>query len=281
MSREIDRLVQPAAGKKMRLIVASCSRTGTLGLHKALQMLGYTPYHMVDVLFRGREPHIKVMAEGVAAHHNPFSGIRPYETADLDKWIGNCDCLMEIPSYIGIQSLAAYMEDPEVKFLLTERNPEKWVRSVNNTIGEANKQAYIFPINILKHFDSELGHFFRLAQMMYWSYSGGTNPDDANNEAVLRKNYVEYIRSVKEVLPKERLLVVKLEEGLGWDQICPFLDVPIPEETYPRGNEPDKFHMLVADYLEPRVKVAMVKFGVFVTATVGIAGYLGWKYHLR
>ena len=89
------------------------------------------------------------------------------------------------------------------------------------------------------------------------------------------------IRTIKETLPKDRLLVVKLEDGLGWEQICPFLDQPIPEEQYPRGNEPDKFHRIVGDYMEPRVKAAMVNFGAMVTATAGIAGYLGWRYYLR
>ncbi|KJK63919.1 Tubulin C-terminal domain protein [Aspergillus parasiticus SU-1] len=277
MSREIDRLAQPADKKKMRLIVASCSRTGTLGLHAGLEMLGYTPYHMIDVMFKGRSPHMKVFTEAIIANHNQLSGIKRYETADVDKWIGNYDCLMEIPSYIGSRAMRGYIEDPDVKFIVTERSPEKWVRSIDNTIGEAVKAAHQFPLNILKRFDSELGHFLRLATVMYWAYADGANPGDTDSEAALYKNYVEYIRSMKDTLPKDRLLVVKLEEGLGWEQICPFLDLPIPEEKYPRGNDPDMFHRIVADYMEPRVKAAMLNLGAMVTATAGIAGYLGWR----
>ncbi|KAE8309993.1 Tubulin/FtsZ, GTPase domain-containing protein [Aspergillus transmontanensis] len=277
MSREIDRLAQPADKKKMRLIVASCSRTGTLGLHAGLEMLGYTPYHMIDVMFKGRSPHMKVFTEAIIANHNQLSGIKRYETPDIDKWIGNYDCLMEIPSYIGSRAMRGYIEDPDVKFIVTERSPEKWVRSIDNTIGEAVKAAHQFPLNILKRFDSELGHFLRLATVMYWAYADGANPGNADSEAALYKNYVEYIRSMNDTLPKDRLLVVKLEEGLGWEQICPFLDLPIPEEKYPRGNDPDMFHRIVADYMEPRVKAAMLNLGAMVTATAGIAGYLGWR----
>ncbi|KAE8360395.1 hypothetical protein BDV27DRAFT_167849 [Aspergillus caelatus] len=277
MSREIERLAQPAEKKKMRLIVASCSRTGTLGLHAGLEMLGYTPYHMIDVMYKGRSPHMKVFTEAIIANHNQLSGIKRYETPDMDRWIGNYDCLMEIPSYIGSRAMQGYIEDPDVKFIVTERTPEKWVRSIENTLGEAVKAAHQFPLNILKRFDSELGHFLHLATVMYWAYADGANPGDSNSEVALYKNYVEYIRSIKETLPKDRLLVVKLEDGLGWEQICPFLDQPIPEEKYPRGNEPDKFHRIVADYMEPRVKAAMVNFGAMVTATAGIAGYLGWS----
>ncbi|KAE8151539.1 hypothetical protein BDV25DRAFT_152531 [Aspergillus avenaceus] len=280
MSREVDRLAQPADRKKMRLIVASCSRTGTLGLHSALEMLGYTPYHMIDLMFKGKEPHMKTFREGIVAHNNRFSGVKRYETPDLDRWIGEYDCLMEIPSYIGLRSLQRYIDDPDVKFIVTERSPDKWVKSINSTIGEAIKLAAQLPLCVLKRFDSELGHFLHLAQVMYWAYSDGAQPGDANCDAALRQNYVDYISTVKETLPQDRLLVVKLEEGLGWEQICPFLEQPIPEEKYPRGNEPDKFHRIVAEYLEPRIKAAMMKFGGAV-ATVAVAGLLGWRYYVQ
>ncbi|GKZ35039.1 hypothetical protein AbraIFM66950_005479 [Aspergillus brasiliensis] len=279
MSRQVDRLAQPADKKKMRLIVASCSRTGTLGLHEALEMIGYTPYHMIDLMLKGRKPHIKTFTEGIVAHNNRFSGIKRYETPDLDRWIGSFDCLMEIPSYIGLRALAGYMEDPDVKFIVTERSPDKWVKSFNKTVGEAIVAGRKFPLSILRHFDSEVDGFFKLAEVMYWAYSDGTNPGHPNNEEALRKNYVEYIQEVKKTLPKDRLLVVKLEDGLGWDEICPFLDVPIPEEKYPRGNEPDKFHKIIEDYLGPKLKAAMISLGTSVATVAGIGGYLGWRYY--
>ena len=37
--------------------------TGTLGLYRAMQMLGYTPYHMKEICFEGGVPHMK-MARG-------------------------------------------------------------------------------------------------------------------------------------------------------------------------------------------------------------------------
>ncbi|GCB26243.1 hypothetical protein AAWM_09128 [Aspergillus awamori] len=279
MSRQVDRMAEPADKKKMRLIVASCSRTGTLGLHEALEMIGYTPYHMIDLMLKGRKPHIKAFTEGILAHNNRFSGIKRYETPDLDRWIGNCDCLMEIPSYIGLRALAGYIEDPDVKFIVTERSPDKWVKSFNNTVGEAIMAGHRFPLNILRRFNSEVGQFFNLAEVMYWAYSDGTNPGHPNNEAALRKNYVEYIQEVKKTLPKDRLLVVRLEDGLGWEEICPFLDVPIPEEKYPRGNEPDRFHKIIEEYLEPKLKNSMINLGTFVATIAGIGGYVGWRLY--
>jgi hypothetical protein len=86
------------------------------------------------------------------------------------------------------------------------------------------------------------------------------------------------IRAVKNTVPKERLLVIKLEDGLGWEQICPFLDMPIPEEKYPRGNEVDKFQGLVEDYFKKRTRAAMRNLGAIIVPVLGLSGYLGWKY---
>ncbi|KAF9882899.1 hypothetical protein FE257_004913 [Aspergillus nanangensis] len=278
MSRQVDRVTLMGEKKKMKVVVASCSRTGTLGLHEAMEMLGYSPYHMIDVMFKGREPHMKVFREGIIAANNRFSGIKRFEREDMDKWVGDCDCVLEMSSYVGLRALKGYAEDPEIKFILTERSPEKWARSMNNTVAKAIMVADTFPMNLFVHFDSELYTFFDLARFMYLAWSDGTMPGHPNNEAALRQNYIEYIRGAKEILPKDRLQVIKLEDGLGWEQICPFLELPIPEQPYPRGNEPDKFEKIIIDYLQPRVNAAMMKLGALVVPTLGVAGYLGWKY---
>jgi hypothetical protein len=93
---------------------------------------------------------------------------------------------------------------------------------------------------------------------------------------VLTRNYS--IKAVKNTVPKERLLVVKLEDGLGWEQICPFLGVPIPEEEYPRGNDVDNFQAMAQDYFKVRTRAAMLRFGALVVPALGVSGYLGWKY---
>lgn len=86
------------------------------------------------------------------------------------------------------------------------------------------------------------------------------------------------IKAVKNTVPKDRLLVIKLEDGLGWDQICPFLGVPIPEEKYPRGNDAGNFKGLVENYFRERTRAAMVRLGVLLVPAFGVTGYLGWKY---
>lgn len=176
---------------------------------------------MIDVMYKGRVPHMKCFADGIIANHDRFSGIKRYETSDLEKWISEYDvsnsvlrknlvsiiamcapqkkaqsltgpkCILEIPSYLGMRCLEGYINDPDVKFIVTERSPEKWAKSINNTIGAALILASSFPMNILKPFDTELTEFWRLAQLMYLGYCDGKSPQDPDTEATLRQNYVE------------------------------------------------------------------------------------------
>lgn len=84
------------------------------------------------------------------------------------------------------------------------------------------------------------------------------------------------MESVKKILPKDRLLAVKLEDGLGWEQICPFLDLPIPDEEYPRGNEPGEFQAIVEGWMKPWIQAAAGKLGAVVVPVLGVVGYFVW-----
>ncbi|GFF92173.1 hypothetical protein IFM60648_09656 [Aspergillus lentulus] len=278
MSRVIDKLAEPAEKKKTRVIVASCSRTGTLGLYFAMKILGYKPYHMYEVVLVQGKQGMSALLEAVTAQHNRLSGIKRLDKADLDKLTADYDCLIEIPSFLGPALLDEYVQDPEVKFILTERDPDRWAKSVNGTAGFIITAAASFPLNILKYFDEELRIFLALNTTLYAVLADGTKPGQPGNEAALTRNYVEYIKAVKNTVPKERLLVVKLEDGLGWEQICPFLDVPIPEEKYPRGNDVDNFKAMAEGYFKERTRAAMLRLGALLVPGLGVSSYLGWKY---
>lgn len=86
------------------------------------------------------------------------------------------------------------------------------------------------------------------------------------------------INMVKKTIPADRLCIIRLEDGLDWEQICPFLGVPIPKEEYPRGNEPEKFKALMMGWISPRMKSAMLRLGAVVVPTVGVLAWAGMKY---
>lgn len=87
--------------------------------------------------------------------------------------------------------IEAYIDDPDVKFILTERNPEKWATSVNNTAGTLSQMAYKFPFVILKYFDATLYAFLRMNELAYCAIARGTKPGEPDNSSNLQKHYTD------------------------------------------------------------------------------------------
>lgn len=77
-------------------------------------------------------------------------------------------------------------------------------------------------------------------------------------------------------MPKDRLLDVKLEDGFGWEQICPFLGIPIPAQKYPRGNAPAEFDKLLGSFIGDRLTATAFKvLGSIIVPAVAIGA---WYY---
>merc|ERR1711862_568812 len=49
------------------------------------------------------------------------------------------------------------------------------------------------------------------------------------------KYYNDWEAEVKKTVPNDRLLVFSVKEG--WEPLCNFLDLPIPNESFPRTND--------------------------------------------
>ncbi|QPH16116.1 hypothetical protein C2857_000673 [Epichloe festucae Fl1] len=279
MSRYIDRLPEPAKKRPVKVIVATASRTGTRSVFSAMKTLGFKTYHMAECLRQSDNSHMQVLNEAIRAQYDRYSGIKQYTRQDFDKWFAEYDCIIEMPFFLGPEILKAYADDPSIKFILTERDPDKWVTSVNNTIGGIFKTAISFPMNFLKYFNSYLYWFFNLHISLYGALADGTVPGDENNVEALRRNYVSYIDMAKRILPADRLCYFRLEDGLGWEEICPFLDVPIPDEPFPNAYVPEDFKRRVGNLLSPRIRRATLTLVAVAVPVLGLLAHLGFKYH--
>lgn len=92
---------------------------------------------------------------------------------------------------MGTDIIEAYADDPDVKFILTERDSEKWALSVNNTAGGLIDMPYMFPFVILKYFDATLYRFLVMNETVYRAISKCTRPGDADNIPSLQKHYTD------------------------------------------------------------------------------------------
>lgn len=83
-----------------------------------------------------------------------------------------------------------YEAYPDAKFLLQERNPEKWATSWLNTIGAISLRMQSFPLNLMRKIDAmtdNMGLFADLCRGLYFK-------SDKNDE-VAKKNLVNHYTS--------------------------------------------------------------------------------------
>ncbi|OKO90892.1 hypothetical protein PENSUB_13193 [Penicillium subrubescens] len=278
MSRYIDQCPTPAKARTVKVVVASPSRSGTLSMYAAMNILGFKTYHFAEAVVVKGFPHLRIFNEGLISQYNRMSGLKRYTKADFDKWMAEYDCLIEIPSYMGKDLLEAYAEDPDVKFILTERNPQKWAKSVNNSAGGVVAMAESFPMNIIKRFDATLCEFMRSNVLVYDALSACTRPGDADNEFELIRSYNDYIKLAKDTIPADRLHLITLENGVDWEDICPFLGLPIPDEKYPIPNDPENFKKIVDGFMKPRMRAAMINLSAVALPTLAVIGWGAFKY---
>jgi hypothetical protein len=69
------------------------------------------------------------------------------------------------------------------------------------------------------------------------------------SEAHMIDVYNRHNEEVKRVIPKDRLLVFEAKDG--WEKLCAFLGVPIPDKPYPNMNTTEEFQARVRGAAPP------------------------------
>jgi hypothetical protein len=190
----------------LKIIGAGLGRTGTMSLKVALEQIGFGPcYHMVDVWARMPESLAlwEAAARGEPVWDTIFSGYR--STVDYP----GCTYWRELT--------AKY---PDAKVILSTRNPESWFESVSTTIFGPFSRAAIANIGAGSFFEDTVLKDFDARRM-----------DDT---AYMTRIFEHWNAAVIAEVPADRLLVFEARQG--WQPLCEFLGVPVPETPYPRVN---------------------------------------------
>jgi len=80
--------------------------------------------------------------------------------------------------------------------------------------------------------------YLALVDRMFWGPQG-TFADGNAEPAQLIEQMERHHEQVKATVPPERLLV--WEVGEGWEPLCTFLDVSVPDGPLPHANDRDTF----------------------------------------
>ncbi len=102
---------------------------------------------------------------------------------------------------------------PGSRFILTERDPQKWLKSV------------------VRHFG---GNKTLMREIIY----GDGMADPVGHEDVYLARYVRHCAEVKEYFKgRKDFLIMNVDEGDGWEKLCAFLGKPVPADTlFPSFN---------------------------------------------
>jgi hypothetical protein len=129
---------------------------------------------------------------------------------------------------------------PDAKVLLSMRDPEAWERSMRETVWEFRHGDSLMAHlgQARARIDPDWAEYIRMLDRMLWKDNGTLvgNHQDAQGmiDAFHRHN-----NAVRESVPADRLLVWEVKEG--WEPLCRFLEVDIPDAPFPNVNDKTTF----------------------------------------
>jgi len=195
----------------MEIIGAGFGRTGTLSLKLALEILGFGPcYHMVEVFNTEKNPtHLDLWEQAAFGQKVDWQALFQHYRATVD-WPG---------AAFYDQLLAVY---PEARVILSIRDPEKWYQSACDTI--------------YHHSQPQDTQFSRMVNQLVWQ---GTFSGRFLDKPYALEVFERHIATVQQQVPADKLLVYRVSDG--WEPLCRFLQVPQPDQPFPRVNDTQSF----------------------------------------
>ncbi|KAF2660385.1 hypothetical protein K491DRAFT_688424 [Lophiostoma macrostomum CBS 122681] len=226
MSRLIDELPTANRPKPMEVLVLGLSRTGTMSLKVALEKLGYSVYHMSEACMRSEDRHLQLWQEALNAK---FKGKGEHWTGDdLDKVLRNYNAIEDIPCILFVDELLE--KYPDAKVVLTNRDVDSWMKSFRDTFLQILGWKTLPWIASIDPIFWGPYHSILTSVVNIW-----TN-DNIADDAALRQSFKDHYAHVRSLVPKERLLEYKVQDG--WEPLCSFLGKSAPGgEAFPRVND--------------------------------------------
>lgn len=110
---------------------------------------------------------------------------------------------------------------PDSKFILTTREISSWLKSCDKAIKN------LYPIDRFKESDEFYNAMIRNRSSRF----GGL---DYNEEQLITKYYQHHFDVVSHFKGRgNKLLIIDIPNGDGWEKLCPFLNIDIPNSSFP------------------------------------------------
>jgi len=186
-----------------KIFVLGYNKTGTKSLAKALEILGYNVLHM-----GAREKLIRIMYDNLV------------ENKPILNRIGQFDCYLDYPIFEPNVFSHIVNEHRDAKYISLTRNYDDYVESVLK--------------DKIKNLDDGI--------VDSWNWLGVGGKEVFENYPKYQKEWVKEKTKFKHqsnirFLDKYMIDFLEMnicDSGDGWEELCSYLDQPIPNEEFPR-----------------------------------------------
>ena len=236
----------------LQLIGVGFGRTGTNSTHQALNQIGFPCYHMLEVLEnKANKSHMDFWLK--------VANGKPGQQFDWDEVFAHYTATVDNPACCVWRELIAAYPDAKVLLTLHPVGADAWYESTMETIyfTEGSWQFKLLALIV-----PPARKLAMLGHKLIWGRSHkGTMRD--RSAAIAR--YHEHIAEVKAAVPSDKLLVFNAKDG--WQPLCDFLGVAIPDMPFPRVNDRTEFRQRI-------VKAKIAAYGLIALGTGAVGGLI-------
>nr|XP_002122744.1 uncharacterized protein LOC100181848 [Ciona intestinalis] len=207
----------------MKVIMAGLPKTGTKTMHAAFDIIGYSVYDIMEHFWLHGDQWNKF-----------WSG--KGTIADLEEMYKDVDTCVDGPIFYYWEELLQAF--PDAKIILTIRDEDQWWKSMQKQVENMQSNKMFSAMMTL----SPTGHrYLRFVRRMMMVEFGSMfdlhdiiHGKNVMNEMICRRTFRQSNLYVMQKAPKTNLLVYKVSDG--WEPLCKFLDVPVPNVPFPHKN---------------------------------------------
>ncbi|KAI0483407.1 hypothetical protein GGR56DRAFT_624241 [Xylariaceae sp. FL0804] len=257
------------SSRRVQVISAGYSRTGTVSMSMALDRLLDGPVHHggTQILIRD-DDYCRLWIKAYEARNagNKAETLKLVREATAG-FVATADLP---PADFMPEMMELY---PDAKVVLVRRDPQKWWDSVAALTSRTTPSwlgPVMSPIPGWRYLPSFAAHYSRSTLELAGIMNKNATPTDLIERGgphILEAHHAK----VRALVPKDQLFEFDL--GDGWGPLCQFLGLPVPDEPFPRANDGK-----AADQYATRVLLKVFGVWVGILALSGGSVYLGGRF---
>jgi hypothetical protein len=176
---------------------------------------------------------------GVDAWRRAFDGEQPW-----DEVFDGYEATVDFPAAYHWRELADFY--PDAKILLSIRDGESWARSMADTINQIYfGDSFMRSVCQARYrIDPAWASWIDLNVDMCWKGPRGALANTFGERLPMIEAMERWNAEVRDTIAPERLLVWQPQDG--WEPLCAFLDLPVPDEPLPHAFDTDTFRQAIA-----------------------------------